>query len=74
MFGHERLFGNHLSVNRSSIKISYRNDIFNNDFNNFDPFLTIFNSFDDFKVCKADTFSEILCHVEASHMNTVKAS
>ena len=35
MFEHERLFENQLSVNRSSMKISQRNNIFNNGFNNF---------------------------------------
>ena len=34
-FEHERLFENQLSVNRSSMKISQRNNIFNNGFNNF---------------------------------------
>ena len=49
-FEHERLFENPLSVNRPFIKISYQN-IFNNDFNNFNVFLANFNGFGDFKVC-----------------------
>ena len=32
-FEHERLFENQLSVNRSSMKISQRNNVFNNGFN-----------------------------------------
>ena len=61
-----RLFENYLSVNRSSMNISYRNNIFNNGFSNFNAILTIFNSFDHFKVCTTAPFSEILCRVEAS--------
>ena len=50
------------------MKISYRNNIINNGFNNFNTLLTIFNSLFDFNVCKTAPFSEILCHVEASHL------
>ena len=49
------------------MKISYQNNIFNNDFNNLNTFLTEFNSFGDFKVCLKASFSNILCHVEATH-------
>ena len=63
-----RLFENYLSVNRSSMNISYRNNIFNNGFSNFSAILTIFNSFDHFKVCTTAPFSEILCRVEASYL------
>ena len=42
-FEHERWFENNLSVNRSSWKISYRNNIFKNDSNNFQTFLIILN-------------------------------
>ena len=31
-------FENHLSVNRSFMKISYKNNVFNNDFNNSNTF------------------------------------
>ena len=47
------------------MKISYQNNILNNDFNNFKEFLVIFNSFNDFKVCSKAPFSDILCRVEA---------
>ena len=67
-FKHERLFENYLSVNRSFMKISYQNKIFDNNFNNFNAFLTSFNSFGDFNVCSKAPFSDILCHVEASHL------
>ena len=66
-FEHDRLFENPLSVNRPFMKISYQN-IFNNDFNNFNIFLANFNSFGDFKVCSKAPFSEILCHIEANHL------
>ena len=49
------------------MKISYQN-IFNNDFNNFNVFLANFNSFADFKVCSKASFSDILCRVEATHL------
>ena len=49
------------------MKISYQN-IFNNDFNDFNVFLANFNSFGDFKVCSKAPFSDILCHVEATHL------
>ena len=62
-FEHERLFKNHLSVNRSFTKISYQNNIFNNRFNNFNAFLANLNSFGDFKIC-----SKVICHVEATHL------
>ena len=67
-FEHERLFENHLSVNRSFMKICYQNNIFNNDFNNFNTVLGIFNSSGDFKVCSNAPFSDILCDVEATHL------
>ena len=66
-FEHERLFENPLSVNRPFMKISYQN-IFNNDFNNFNVFLANFNSFGDFKVCSKAHFSDILCRVGATHL------
>ena len=50
------------------MKISRQNNIFNNDFNNFNAFLSNFNSFSDFKVCSKAHFSDILCHVEATHL------
>ena len=50
------------------MKISCRNNIFNNDFNNFNTFLIIFNSSGGFKFCTRAPFSDILCHVEASHL------
>ena len=49
------------------MKISYQN-IFYNDFNNFNLFLANSNSFGDFKVCSKAPFSDILCHVEATHL------
>ena len=49
------------------MKISYQN-IFNNDFNNFNVFLANFNSFGDFKVCSKAPFRDILCHIEAAHL------
>ena len=66
-FEHERLFENPLSVNRPFMKISYQN-IFNNDFNNFNVFLENFSSFGDFKVCSKAPFSDILCHIDATHL------
>ena len=66
-FEHVRLFENTLSVNRPFMKISYQN-IYNNDFNNFNVFLAHFNSFGDFKVCSKAPFSDIFCHVEATHL------
>ena len=65
---HERLFEGHLSVNRSLMKISYQNNIFNNYFNNFSIFLANFNSFGNFKVCSKAPFSGISCHVQATHL------
>ena len=50
------------------MKIPYQNNIFYNDFNNFNAFLANFNSFGDFKVCSKAPFSNILCHVEATHL------
>ena len=67
MLEHKRLFKNQLSVNRSSIKISYRNNNFNNDCNNFNIFLKFFNSSGDFKVCLIAPISEILFHVLVSN-------
>ena len=67
-FEHERIFENYLSVNRSFMKISYLNNPFNNDFKNFNIFLTNFSSFSDFKVFSKAPFSDALCHVETNHM------
>ena len=72
-FEHERLFESYLSVNRSLIKISYQNHVFNNDFNNFSASLRNFNSFGNFKVCSKASFSDILCHVEATHLTFNKS-
>ena len=49
------------------MKISYQN-IFNNDFNNFNVFLAKFSSFGDFKVCSKAPFSGIWCHIEAAYL------
>ena len=68
MFEHERIFENNLSVNRSFMKISYLNNLFNNNFKNFNIFLTNFSSFSDFKVFLKAPFSDALCHVEATHL------
>ena len=60
MFEHERLFENHFSVNRSSMRISYQNNVFNNGngFNNFNAILTIFKSSGNFiEVCTTTPFS-----------------
>ena len=54
------------------MKISCRNNIFNNNLNNFNALLTIFNSSRDFKVCSLAPFSEILCHIEASHFKIIE--
>ena len=67
-FEHERIFENYLSVNRSFMKISYLNNPFNNDFKNFNIFLTNFSSFSDSKVFLKAPFSDALCHVEATHL------
>ena len=67
-FEHERIFENYLSVNRSFMKISYLNNPFNNDFKNFNVFLTNFSIFSDFKVFSKAPFSDALCHVEATHL------
>ena len=67
-FEHERIFENYLSVNRSFMKISYLNNPFNNDFKNFNVFLTNFSSFSDFKVFSKAPFSDALRHVEATHL------
>ena len=67
-FEHERIFENYSSVNRSFIKISYLNNPFNNDFKNFNVFLTNFTSFSDFKVFSKAPFSDALCRVEATHL------
>ena len=50
------------------MKISYLNNPFNNDFKNFNIFLTNFSSFSDFKVFSKAPFSDALCHVETNHM------
>ena len=39
------------------MKISYQNNIFNKNFNNFNAFLAIFNSFADFKGLSATSVS-----------------
>ena len=49
------------------MKISYQNNISNNDFNNFNAVLANFNSSGDFKVCLKAPYSDNLCHVEATH-------
>ena len=67
-FEHERIFENYLSVNRSFMKISDLNNPFNNDFKNFNVFLTNFSIFSDFKVFSKASFSDALCHVEATHL------
>ena len=67
-FEHERIFENYLSVNRSFMKISYLNNPFNNDFKNFNIFLTNFSSFSDSKVLLKAPFSDALCHVKATHL------
>ena len=67
-FEHERIFENYLSVNRSFMKISYLNNPYNNNFKNFNVFLTNFSSFSDFKVFSKAPFSDALCHVEATHL------
>ena len=40
----------------------------NNNFKNFNVFLTNFSSFSDFKVFSKAPFSDALCHVEATHL------
>ena len=50
------------------MKISYQNNIFKNNFNNFNAFSAIFNSSGDFKVCSNAPFCDILCHIEATHL------
>ena len=50
------------------MKISFQNNIFNNDFNNFSVFLINFNSFSDFKVCSKAPLSDVLCHLEATQL------
>ena len=67
-FEHERIFENYLSVNRSFMKMSYLNNPYNNNFKNFNVFLTNFSSFSDFKVFSKAPFSDALCHVEATHL------
>ena len=52
------------------MKISYPNNIFNNNFHNLNTFLTNLNSFGDFKVCSKAPFSDILCHVEATYLTS----
>ena len=70
---------NHLSENRSFVKISYQNNILNNDFNNLwhliniKAFLVIFNSSNDLKFCSKAPFSDILCRVEAIHLTFNKS-
>ena len=50
------------------MRISYLNNPFNNNSNNFNVFLTNFSSFSGFKVCSKAPFSDVLCHVEATHL------
>ena len=50
------------------MKISYLNNPFNNDFKNFNIFLTNFSSFSDSKVLLKAPFSDALCHVKATHL------
>ena len=67
-FESKKLFKNHLSVNRSFMKISCQNNTFSNNFKNFNAFLTIFNNSEDLKVYSRVPFSEIFNHVEVSHL------
>ena len=67
-FEHERIFENYLSVNRSFMKISDLNNPFNNDFKNFNVFLTNFSIFSDLKVFSKTPFSDALRHVVATHL------
>ena len=67
-FEHERIFENYLSVNRSFMKISDLNNPFNNDFKNFNLFLTNFSIFSDLKVFSKTPFSNALRHVVATHL------
>ena len=50
------------------MKISFLNNPFNNDFKNFNVFLTNFSIFSDFKVFSKAPFSDALCPVEATHL------
>ena len=50
------------------MKISSLNNAFNNDFKNFNVFLTNFSTFSDFKAFSKATFSVALCHVETTHL------
>ena len=50
------------------MKISCLNNPFNNDFKNFNVFLTNFSIFSDFKVFSKAPFSDALCDVEATHL------
>ena len=65
-FEHERIFESYLSVNGSFMKISYLNNPYNNDFKNFNVFLSNFSSFSDFKVFSKAPFNDALSHVEAT--------
>ena len=67
-FEHERIFENHLSVNRSFIKISDLNNPFNNDFKNFNVFLANFSISSDLKVFSKTPSSDAFRHVEATHL------
>ena len=51
-----------------SISFLVHQNIFNNDFIIFNAFLTKFNSFCDFKAYSKAPFSDIFCHVEATHL------
>ena len=50
------------------MKKSYLNNPFNNDFKNFNVFLTNFTSFSKFKIFSKAPFSDALCHDEATHL------
>ena len=50
-----------------------QNNTFNNIFNNFNTFFTIFDNFGGCKVCPKAPFSDILCHVEATHLKFNKS-
>ena len=50
------------------MKIPSLNNPFNNDFKNFNVFLTNVNIFSDFKVFLKAPFSDSFCHAEATHL------
>ena len=49
------------------MEVSFQNNIFNTDFNNFNAFLANFNNFGEFKVCLKTSFCDISCYVEVTH-------